>query len=99
MRIQMFSFFISEMLVITFLHLFTTSKHFRFSYTVVPTQVEKMRAKLANLNHCAVPFLSRAAVNLSWYDITVFYTYYNGYLFLMVLQFSYQFSMYKNTML
>ena len=23
-----------------------------------------MRAKLANLNHCAVPFLSRAAVNL-----------------------------------
>ena len=27
-----------------------------------------MRAKLANLNHCAVPFLSRAAVNLSWYD-------------------------------
>ena len=27
-----------------------------------------MRAELANLNHCAVPFLSRAAVNLSWYD-------------------------------
>ena len=26
-----------------------------------------MRAELANLNHCAVPFLSRAAVNLSWY--------------------------------
>ena len=34
-------------------------------YIVVPTQVEK---KLANLNHCTVPFLSRAAVNLSWYD-------------------------------
>ena len=30
-----------------------------------------MRAKLANLNHCAVPFLSCAAVNLSWY----YYTY------------------------
>ena len=28
-----------------------------------------MRAELANLNDCAVPFLSRAAVNLSWYDI------------------------------
>ena len=27
-----------------------------------------MRAELANINHCAVPFLSRAAVNLSWYD-------------------------------
>ena len=29
-----------------------------------------MRAELANLNHCAVPFLRRAAVNLCWY-ITV----------------------------
>ena len=28
----------------------------------------KMRAGLANINHCAVPFLRRAAVNLSWYD-------------------------------
>ena len=27
-----------------------------------------MRAELANLNHCAVLFLSRTAVNLSWYD-------------------------------
>ena len=27
-----------------------------------------MCAKLANLYHCAVPFLSRAAVNLCWYD-------------------------------
>ena len=31
-----------------------------------------MRAELANHNHCAVPFLSRAAVNLSWYDSTHF---------------------------
>ena len=29
-----------------------------------------MRAELANLNHFTVPFLSRAAVNLSWYDST-----------------------------
>ena len=28
-----------------------------------------MRAELANLNYYAVPFLSRAAVNLNWYDI------------------------------
>ena len=28
----------------------------------------KMRVELANRNHCAVPFLSSAAVNLSWYD-------------------------------
>ena len=31
-----------------------------------------MRAELASLNHCAVPFLSRAAVNLIWYDSTYF---------------------------
>ena len=30
----------------------------------------KMRAELTNLNICAVPFLSRAAVNLCWYDIS-----------------------------
>ena len=34
---------------------------------IVPTQVNKMRAKLANLNDCAVPFLSRASVNMCWY--------------------------------
>ena len=34
----------------------------------------KMRAELANLNHCAVLFLSRAAVNLSWYD-SILYVY------------------------
>ena len=28
----------------------------------------KMSAKLANLNHCAVSFLSRADSNLCWYD-------------------------------
>ena len=29
-----------------------------------------MRAKLANLNDCAVPFLSSAADNLCWYYYT-----------------------------
>ena len=31
----------------------------------------KMRARLANLNNCAVHFLSRAATNLCWYYITI----------------------------
>ena len=39
-----------------------------YGFKVVSTQAEKMRAELANLNHCAVLFLSRATVNLSWYD-------------------------------
>ena len=30
-----------------------------------------MRAELANLNHCAVPFLSRAIANLCWYYYTL----------------------------
>ena len=34
--------------------------------------VEKIRAELASLNHCAVPFLSRAAVNFCWYLNTSF---------------------------
>ena len=40
-------------------------------YIVVPTQVEKMRAEIAGTNNCAVPFLSRADVNLSWYIATI----------------------------
>ena len=39
--------------------------------TVVSNQVVKMRVKLANLNHCAVPFLSHAAANLCWYNINI----------------------------
>ena len=31
-----------------------------------------MRANLANANHCAVPFLSRAAVKLNWHDSIVY---------------------------
>ena len=31
-----------------------------------------MRAELVNLNHCAVPFLNRATVNLYWYCYTCF---------------------------
>ena len=30
-----------------------------------------MRAKLANLNHCAVPFLSRADANLYWFSASM----------------------------
>ena len=30
-----------------------------------------MRAESANLNHCAVPFLSRAAAKLCWYYRTL----------------------------
>ena len=37
--------------------------------------LKKMRAVLANHNHCAVPFLSRAAVNLNWYDINIIVQY------------------------
>ena len=33
----------------------------------VPAQVDKTRAELAGLNHCAVHFLSRAAASLCWY--------------------------------
>ena len=36
-----------------------------------------MRAKLANLNHCAVPFLSRTAANLSWNDSIYYILYFS----------------------
>ena len=35
----------------------------------------RMRVKLAILNHCAVPFLSRAAANLCWYYYTMYTIY------------------------
>ena len=38
-----------------------------YNCTVVPGKLIKMSAELASLNHCAVPFLSRAVVNLCWY--------------------------------
>ena len=34
-------------------------------------KLKEVPLELANLYHCAVSFLSRAAVNLSWYDIHV----------------------------
>ena len=52
------------------LYIIQYTKKYIARYIVVPTQVEKMRAELASLHPCAVPFLSRAAVNLSWYDYT-----------------------------
>ena len=36
-----------------------------------------MRAELVNLNHCAVPFLSRAAANLCWYYYSIYYKVYS----------------------
>ena len=41
-------------------------------------RLKKMRAELANLNHYAVPFSNRAAVNLSWYDSTIVPTQVDG---------------------
>ena len=48
--------------------------HLRYIlYTIWSYQLKlmKMRAELANLNHCAVPFLSCAVVNLSWKDSNI----------------------------
>ena len=41
-----------------------------FAAIVISYQLKliKMRANLANLNDCAVPFLNRAAVKLGWYN-------------------------------
>ena len=38
-----------------------------------------MRSELARLNPYAVPFLSRAAVNLSWYDYIQYKNSYTQY--------------------
>ena len=35
------------------------------------TKLIKMHTELASLNHCAVPFLSRAAAYLCWYFYSV----------------------------
>ena len=48
-------------------------KNFQFTsnlYIVLSYQLKliKLRAKFADLNHCGVPILSRAAVNLCRYD-------------------------------
>ena len=42
-------------------------------HNIVPAQVGKNADKLAGLNHCAVPFLSRAAASLCWYYYTIDY--------------------------
>ena len=51
-----------------------------------------MRAELVNLNRCVVPFLCRAAVNLSWYDSNLNLNYiisseimYYRYLYVLIL--------------
>ena len=52
-----------------------------------------MRAKLANLNHCAVSFLSRAAVNLSWYEATCIYC----VAFIYIIRLARSFDVYSRT--
>ena len=39
-----------------------------FVHMIYELKLIKVLAELANLNHCAVPFLSRATVNLSLYN-------------------------------
>ena len=43
-----------------------------------------MRAKLANLNHCAVPFLSRAVVSLCWCFYTLYVVHGTEHIFIIV---------------
>ena len=45
-----------------------TFVHMNYDLRSYQLKLIKMLAELANLNHCAVPFLSRAAVNLSLYN-------------------------------
>ena len=54
---------------------------FLYKSYIVSARVDKMRAELPNLNHCAVPFLNRAPANLSWYDnlCWCYYRIYNSY--------------------
>ena len=45
-----------------------TFVHMNYDLRSYQLKLIKMLAELANLNHCAVPFLSRATVNLSLYN-------------------------------
>ena len=45
-----------------------TFVHMNYDLRSYHLKLIKMRAELANLNHCAAPFLSRAAVDLSLYE-------------------------------
>ena len=45
-----------------------TFVHMNYDLRSYQLKLIKMLVELANLNHCAVPFLSRAAVNLSLYN-------------------------------
>ena len=50
----------------------TSYQVYRWSNTA-PAKLIKMRAELANLHHCAVPFLSRAAASFCLYYISVLF--------------------------
>ena len=45
-----------------------TFVHMNYDLRSYQLKLIKMLAELVNLNHCAVPFLSRSAVNLSLYN-------------------------------
>ena len=55
-----------------------------------------MRAELANLNHCAVPFLRSAAANLCWYYSIVLTTINTMIYFFSVVKTANDFSVYNN---
>ena len=56
-------------------------------------------AKLANLNHCAVLFLSRAAVNLFWYYDKALYYIFLLWWYIPVLEYYNQVLEYNNQLL
>ena len=56
-----------------FISVFNGMVYALFTY-IISYQLKfvKMRAELSNVNHCAVLFISRAAVNLYWYYIVLY---------------------------
>ena len=58
--------------LIPLLILFYPASSDELKYIIISYQLKltKMLTELANLNHCAVPFLRRAATNMCWYCYT-----------------------------
>ena len=48
-------------------------------YKMYQLRLKKMRAKSADLSHCAVPFLSRADASLRWYYCKILYGIVSGF--------------------
>ena len=57
---------------VTFLSLKMCAELANLNHCTVTFLSLKMCAELANLNHCTATFLSLAAVNLCWYNSTVY---------------------------